>query len=67
MACYMLWVGVGLVKNNVRALMKLPLPEEHQLTITPAPFAWARRSRAGRGCRRRGGLGLAGRGEPDRA
>ena len=34
MACYMLWVGVDLVKNNFRALMDLPLPEEHQLTIT---------------------------------
>ena len=34
MACYMLWVGVDLVRNNFRALMDLPLPEEHQLTIT---------------------------------
>ena len=34
MACYMIWVGVDLVKNNFRALMDLPLPEEHQLTIT---------------------------------
>jgi divalent metal cation (Fe/Co/Zn/Cd) transporter len=34
MSCYMLWVGVDLVRNNFRALMDLPLPEEHQLTIT---------------------------------
>ena len=34
MACYMLWVGVDLVRHNFRALMDLPLPEEHQLTIT---------------------------------
>jgi cation diffusion facilitator family transporter len=34
MACYMIWVGVGLVKNNFRALMDLPLPEEHQLSVT---------------------------------
>jgi cation diffusion facilitator family transporter len=34
MACYMVWVGVDLVRNNFRALMDLPLPEEHQLTIT---------------------------------
>jgi cation diffusion facilitator family transporter len=34
MACYMIWIGVELVRNNFRALMDLPLPEEHQLTIT---------------------------------
>jgi cation diffusion facilitator family transporter len=34
MACYMIWVGVDLVKNNFRALMDLPLPEEHQLSVT---------------------------------
>jgi cation diffusion facilitator family transporter len=34
MACYMIWVGVDLVRHNFRALMDLPLPEEHQLTIT---------------------------------
>ena len=34
MACYMLWVGVDLVRHNFRALMDLPLPEEDQLTIT---------------------------------
>lgn len=34
MACYMLWVGVDLVRNNFRALMDLPLPEGHQLAIT---------------------------------
>ncbi len=34
MACYMIWVGVELVRHNFRALMDLPLPEEHQLTIT---------------------------------
>jgi cation diffusion facilitator family transporter len=34
MACYMIWVGVHLVRHNFRALMDLPLPEEHQLTIT---------------------------------
>jgi cation diffusion facilitator family transporter len=34
MSCYMLWVGVDLVRHNFRALMDLPLPEEHQLTIT---------------------------------
>ena len=33
-ALYMLWVGVSLVRHNFRALMDLPLPEEHQLTIT---------------------------------
>jgi cation diffusion facilitator family transporter len=36
MACYMLWVGVDLVRHNFRALMDLPLPEEHQLTVTRA-------------------------------
>jgi cation diffusion facilitator family transporter len=34
MACYMIWVGVDLVRHNFRALMDLPLPEEHQLNIT---------------------------------
>jgi ferrous-iron efflux pump FieF len=34
MAAYMVWVGVDLVRNNFRALMDLPLPEEHQLHIT---------------------------------
>jgi cation diffusion facilitator family transporter len=34
MACYMVWVGVDLVRHNFRALMDLPLPEEHQLSIT---------------------------------
>jgi cation diffusion facilitator family transporter len=34
MACYMLWVGVTLVRHNFRSLMDLPLPEEHQLVIT---------------------------------
>ena len=34
MSLYMLWVGVDLVRHNFRALMDLPLPEEHQLTIT---------------------------------
>lgn len=34
MACYMVWVGVELVRNNFRALMDLPLPEEHQLSVT---------------------------------
>ena len=34
MACYMLWVGVDLVRHNFRALMDLPLPEEDQLVIT---------------------------------
>ena len=33
-ALYMLWIGVELVRHNFRALMDLPLPEEHQLTIT---------------------------------
>jgi ferrous-iron efflux pump FieF len=34
MAAYMIWIGVDLVRHNFRALMDLPLPEEHQLTIT---------------------------------
>ncbi|MEI6725552.1 MAG: cation diffusion facilitator family transporter [Actinomycetes bacterium] len=31
---YMLWVGVGLVRHNFRALMDLPLSEQEQMAIT---------------------------------
>ena len=34
MGVYMLWVGVDLVRHNFRALMDLPLEEEHQLAVT---------------------------------
>jgi divalent metal cation (Fe/Co/Zn/Cd) transporter len=30
----MAWVGVSLVRHNLRSLMDLPLPEKEQLTIT---------------------------------
>ncbi|MCX6926106.1 MAG: cation transporter [Verrucomicrobia bacterium] len=33
LAAYMVWVGAGLVWNNFRALMDLPLSEEEQLRI----------------------------------